>query len=75
MKSLKPGLVGVRASAAFLGLIGVVLITDTNTLLGESLQKMTCGCLLSAIVLVWVSKLWQKHAKVSTRGGYFEKNE
>ncbi|KAG7237566.1 hypothetical protein INR49_032183, partial [Caranx melampygus] len=34
MKSLKPGLVGVRASA-FLGLIGVVLITDTKTLLGE----------------------------------------
>lgn len=49
MKSLKPGLVGVRTSD-FLGLIGVVLMTDTKTLLGESLQKITCGVLLSAIV-------------------------
>lgn len=49
MNSLKPGLVGVRASD-FLGLIGVVLMTDTKTLLGESSQKITCGCLLSAII-------------------------
>lgn len=40
MKSLNPGLVGIRESAA-VGLIGVVLITDTRTLFGESLQKIT----------------------------------
>lgn len=50
IKSLKPGLVGVMSSA-FLGLMGVVLMTDTKTRLGESLQKITRGCLLSAIVL------------------------
>ena len=48
MKSLNPGLVGIRTSV-FLGLIGVVLMTDTKTLFGESLQKITCGCLLSAM--------------------------
>ncbi len=47
MKSLNPGLVGIRDSAA-LGLMGVVLITDTRTLFGESLQN-TAWCLLSAI--------------------------
>lgn len=50
MKSLNPGLVGVMSSA-FLGLMGVVLMTDTKTRLGESLQKITRGCLLSAIAL------------------------
>lgn len=40
MKSLNPGLVAIRDSF-FLGLIGVVLITDTRTLFGESLQKIT----------------------------------
>lgn len=40
IKSLNPGLVGITDSMAF-GLIGVVLITETRTLLGESLQKIT----------------------------------
>lgn len=59
MKSLNPGLVGVRASA-LVGLIGVVLMTDTKTLLGESLQKITCGCLLSAILKIEIPVLSRK---------------
>ncbi|KAK2119253.1 hypothetical protein P7K49_000639 [Saguinus oedipus] len=48
MKSLKPGLVGMSGgggsgSPPHVGLIGVVLMTDTNTRLGESWQKMTGG--------------------------------
>lgn len=50
MKSLKPGLVGMSGGGGsgsppppHVGLIGVVLMTDTSTRFGESWQKMTGG--------------------------------
>lgn len=50
MKSLKPGLVGMSGGGGsgsppplHVGLIGVVLMTDTSTLFGESWQKITGG--------------------------------